>query len=76
MKCAMLVAMLHVIGSPLAQAEESNPLSKVIQLMDELTAKVTKEGEAPSKNEVHYVSGNAPCHWLAFGAGGRVEPVK
>ena len=44
MKCTMLVATLLVLGSPLAQAEEANPLNKVIQLMDELTAKVKIAG--------------------------------
>merc|ERR1719163_1035861 len=38
-----------------AAAVETNPLSKVIDLMDALTAKVTKEGEAEAKAYKEYV---------------------
>merc|ERR1719267_67280 len=42
--------MLFLLASaPVATATDSNPLSKVIQLMDELTAKITAEGEAEAK---------------------------
>jgi hypothetical protein len=42
--------LLVLLACPLAaSAEQINPLGKVIQLMDELTAKVTAEGEAEAK---------------------------
>merc|ERR1719436_1870635 len=52
MKCTMaqaVFAFAFVLASPFALAEKANPLSKVISLMDELTAKITKEGEAEAK---------------------------
>jgi len=39
-----------------AQAEQSNPLGKVIQLIDELAAKVTADGEREEKAYKEYVS--------------------
>merc|ERR1740120_475044 len=38
-----------------SRADEMNPLSKVISLMDELAAKVTKEGEAEAKAYADFV---------------------
>merc|ERR1719436_2075129 len=52
MKCTMaqaVFAFAFVLASPAVLAEQTNPLSKVISLMDELTAKITKEGEAEAK---------------------------
>jgi len=44
------VCLLALLASaPLAAASDSNPLGKVIELMDSLTAKVTAEGEAEAK---------------------------
>merc|ERR1719502_103275 len=44
MKIAMVAAM-----APVATADSTNPLSKVLELMDSLSAKITKEGEAEAK---------------------------
>merc|ERR1719436_162317 len=58
MKCTMaqaVFAFAFVLASPAVLADQSNPLSKVISLMDELTAKVTKEGEAEAKAYSDYV---------------------
>merc|ERR1719436_1138728 len=58
MKCTMaqaVFAFAFVLASPAVLADQSNPLSKVISLMDELTAKVTKEGEAEAKAYADYV---------------------
>merc|ERR1719163_184390 len=43
--------LLVLLACPLAQAvkDEANPLGKVMQLMNELTAKITAEGEAEAK---------------------------
>merc|ERR1719476_1072451 len=38
-----------LLAAPLAHADQSNPLSKVNSLLDDLTAKITKEGEAEAK---------------------------
>ena len=38
-----------VAAAPLVAATDSNPLGKVMELMDSLTAKVTAEGEAEAK---------------------------
>jgi len=38
-----------LVGAPLAAASNTNPLGKVIDLMDSLAAKVTAEGEAEAK---------------------------
>merc|ERR1719258_771442 len=46
MKAALLLA-LAVVGA--ANAEESNPLGKVFELMSALEAKIVKEGEAEAK---------------------------
>merc|ERR1719169_8766 len=46
---ASLLCLSLLFGAPVAAATETNPLSKVIQLMDELTAKIAKEGEAEAK---------------------------
>jgi len=40
---------LLVLGAPVVSAESTNPLGKVIELMDSLLAKVTSEGEAEGK---------------------------
>jgi len=48
MKAAVLLAFLAV-SVPVAAAEESNPLGKVLELMASLEAKIIKEGEAEAK---------------------------
>eukprot|EP00429_Kryptoperidinium_foliaceum_P102456 CAMPEP_0176242456 /NCGR_PEP_ID=MMETSP0121_2-20121125/30414_1 /TAXON_ID=160619 /ORGANISM="Kryptoperidinium foliaceum, Strain CCMP 1326" /LENGTH=153 /DNA_ID=CAMNT_0017582011 /DNA_START=83 /DNA_END=540 /DNA_ORIENTATION=- len=40
---------LALLAAPLAAAGGANPLGEVISLMDELAAKVTKEGEVEAK---------------------------
>merc|ERR1740123_2099291 len=42
-------ALFLALASPLAVADQANPLSQVISLLDQLTAKITKEGEAEAK---------------------------
>merc|ERR1719343_1317603 len=49
--CATLLALL----AGLAAAEDENPLGKVIELMDSLTAKLTADGEAEDKAFREYV---------------------
>jgi len=49
----MLIAMVGLFS--VVGAIEANPLSKVIELMDALTAKVTAEGEAEAKAFKEYV---------------------
>jgi len=52
----MLIAMVGLLASSsMVGAIEANPLSKVIELMDALAAKVTKEGEAEAKAFKEYV---------------------
>jgi len=43
------VALVLLACMPLALADSSNPLGKVMQLMDQLTAKITAEGAAEAK---------------------------
>merc|ERR1719487_2681367 len=43
------VLLAFLAFAPVAIADASNPLSKVIELMDSLTAKITAEGEAEAK---------------------------
>ena len=54
MKSTMAVAMTLLAG---AKADEMNPLSKVISLMDELAAKITKEGESEGKVKMMFQIG-------------------
>jgi len=46
MKCAVAVALLALVA---VNAEESNPLGKVFELMSALEGKIVKEGEAEAK---------------------------
>merc|ERR1719486_674142 len=46
---------LFLIGAQTAFAGQSNPLGTVISLMDELTAKITAEGEKEAKAYKEYV---------------------
>jgi len=48
-RSASLVLLLAVAFLPVAEAADSNPLGKVLELIDELAAKVTKDGEAEQK---------------------------
>jgi len=51
-----MIAMVGLLASSsIVGAVEANPLSKVIELMDALTAKVTAEGEAEAKAFKEYV---------------------
>jgi len=47
--------LLAVAFSPVAKAAESNPLGKVLELIDELAAKVTKDGVAEEKAFGEYI---------------------
>jgi hypothetical protein len=44
-----LVLLLALMATAPAAAITSNPLGKVMELMDSLTAKITAEGEAEAK---------------------------
>jgi len=46
MKCTLLPLVLSWVGS---SAENANPLGKVLSLMDDLTAKITKDAEVGAK---------------------------
>ena len=48
MQTTFLLTLLLAFA-PAARAEESNPLGKVLELIDELSAKIIKEGEAEAK---------------------------
>lgn len=51
---------LALIAAPLVSAGDANPLGKVVQLMDDLAAKITKEGEAaapPNPTDPHATPG-------------------
>eukprot|EP00425_Heterocapsa_triquetra_P028526 CAMPEP_0195100560 /NCGR_PEP_ID=MMETSP0448-20130528/63809_1 /TAXON_ID=66468 /ORGANISM="Heterocapsa triquestra, Strain CCMP 448" /LENGTH=155 /DNA_ID=CAMNT_0040135741 /DNA_START=27 /DNA_END=491 /DNA_ORIENTATION=+ len=52
-----LLTVLACVASPLAGAEKAheNPLGKVLDLMGELAAKVTKEGEAEATAYKEYI---------------------
>merc|ERR1719316_2685812 len=53
---AMLIALVGLVASStVVGAAEANPLSKVIDLMDALSAKVTKEGDEEAKAFKEYV---------------------
>merc|ERR1719310_2542159 len=47
--------MLLLLGAQAALAAQSNPLGTVFSLMDELTAKITAEGEKEAKAYKEYV---------------------
>ena len=49
MQTTTLLLTLFLAFAPAAQAADSNPLGKVLQLIDELQAKIIKEGEAEAK---------------------------
>merc|ERR1740120_220443 len=55
MKSAMGFSLFLALLAMGSRADEMNPLSKVISLMDELAAKVTKEGEAEAKAYADFV---------------------
>jgi len=55
MQRVAVLALLLLVGTPVASAEVSNPLGKVLDLMDSLTAKITAEGEAEAKAYKEYV---------------------
>jgi hypothetical protein len=44
-----LVLLLALVATAPVAATTSNPLGKVMELMDSLTAKITAEGEAEAK---------------------------
>merc|ERR550532_68503 len=49
MKSSIIATVFAVTIVPWALATDLNPLSKVISLLDDLTAKITKEGEEEAK---------------------------
>jgi hypothetical protein len=52
---ATMIALVLLVGSQTASATKSNPLGTVISLMDELSAKITAEGEKEAKAYKEYV---------------------
>lgn len=50
-----MIALVLLVGSQTASATKSNPLGTVISLMDELSAKITAEGEKEAKAYKEYV---------------------
>merc|ERR1719421_1274977 len=54
-KAAMLVAVLAVAALSGAAAVDTNPLSKTIELLESLSAKVAKEGEVEMKAYKEYI---------------------
>merc|ERR1719265_2633084 len=55
MKAVQMLLALLVIGAPVVSATMTDPLGKVFQLMADLTAKITKEGEEEAKAFSEYV---------------------
>merc|ERR1719446_459709 len=51
----VVIAALFLAGAPQVSAADRNPLGKVFQLMAELTAKITAEGEQEAKAFKEYV---------------------
>ena len=49
MQTTPVLLALFLAVAPAAQAVDSNPLSKVMEMIDELSAKIIKEGEAEAK---------------------------
>jgi len=57
MQCTMMLSLLCLVSMPVASAtaaKADNPLAAVIELMDELTAKVIKDGDEEQKAYVKY----------------------
>merc|ERR1719428_1728125 len=54
MKAATLLLLFFSVVSASNERLVSSPLSKVLDLMSELTAKITKEGEAEAKAYTEY----------------------
>jgi hypothetical protein len=54
MQMQMLPLFLLCLTTPAAFAAQANPLSEVISLLDSLSAKITKEGEAEAKSYKEY----------------------
>jgi len=52
---AAVFALLMLVGPQAARSEQANPLGKVIDLIDELAAKVTKDGEVEAKAYAEYI---------------------
>merc|ERR1719265_773803 len=55
MKAVQMLLALLVIGAPVVSATMTDPLGKVLQLMADLTAKITREGEEEAKAFKEYV---------------------
>jgi septation ring formation regulator EzrA len=56
MKCIQAFLLTAALAAPLASASTTaNPLNKVLELMDDLAAKITKEGEVEEKAYKEYV---------------------
>jgi chaperonin cofactor prefoldin len=54
MKAATLLLLFFSVVNATSEELQSSPLSKVLDLMSELTAKITKEGEAEAKTYTEY----------------------
>merc|ERR1719375_1416130 len=55
MQSVTALVLCCLVGTQSVSAEVGNPLSKVMELMDSLTAKITAEGEAEAKAYKEYV---------------------
>merc|ERR1719166_97126 len=74
MKTATLLLVFSAVtGTCNATGEQSSPLSKVLDLMAELTAKITKEGEAEAKAYTEYFDW---CDDMAKNAGFEIKTAE
>jgi len=55
MQTVLVLLALSLSGAAAVQADTANPLSKVMELMDSLTAKITAEGDEEAKAYKEYV---------------------
>merc|ERR1719507_2212124 len=73
MKTATLLLVFSGVTTCTGMKEQSSPLSKVLDLMAELTAKITKEGEAEAKAYTEYFDW---CDDMARNAGFEIKTAE
>merc|ERR550539_2130072 len=73
MKAATLLLVFFSVVSASNERVQSSPLSKVLDLMSELTAKITKEGEAEAKAYTEYFDW---CDDMAKNAGFEIKTAE
>merc|ERR1719507_2408462 len=73
MKTATLLLVFSGVTTCTGMKEQSSPLSKVLDLMAELTAKITKEGEAEAKAYTEYFDW---CDDMAKNAGFEIKTAE